>query len=360
MKNLRIGIWGFGAMGSGMARLLARKQGVEIVGVCDVSPERAERSVFDVLQQERLKHPDVKIRPTPEEAFQGKEIDVLLLATDSTTRGAFDKIAFGLRNGMNVISTAEEMAFPQAQEPDLASEIDRIANEQGRSVLGTGINPGFVLDYLVLALTGTCEHVESITALRVNDLSPFGPTVMHEQGVGLSKREFLDGVNEGKIVGHVGFPESIGMIAQGLGWTLEGIDETREPIIAANPRRTDLVDVRPGYVAGCRQQGKGYVNGSAKIVMDHPQQVLPGEDGVATADCIEVKGTPSISMTISPEISGGIGTIAMCVNMIPHIVNARPGLRTMLDLPVPRAIMGDFRDQIWPENETKPSGNEHA
>lgn len=62
-----------------------------------------------------------------------------------------------------------------------------------------------------------------------------------------------------------------------------------------------------------------------------------------------INGVPNINMVNSPEVPGGIGTIAMCVNMIPQIINARPGLHTMIDLPVPRAIMGDFRDLISEE-----------
>jgi len=56
-------------------------------------------------------------------------------------------------------------------------------------------------------------------------------------------------------------------------------------------------------------------------------------------------------MVNSPEIDGGIGTIAMCANMIPQVINANPGLHTMLTLPVPRAIMGDMRDRIDPEKK---------
>ncbi len=95
------------------------------------------------------------------------------------------------------------------------------------------------------------------------------------------------------------------------------------------------------------------MDGEAKIEMEHPQQIMPQVEGIETGDVIEIRGTPDISMKISPEIPGGIGTIAMCVNMIPQVINSDPGLRTMLDLPVPRAIMGDFRDQVRAEKRLK-------
>ncbi|OPJ56786.1 2,4-diaminopentanoate dehydrogenase [Alkalithermobacter paradoxus] len=346
MENIKVGIWGFGAMGSGMAEMLLKKKGVEIVAVCDRNEARVGKDMYEVLGVERGDRKEVIIKSDENEAFTEKCADVVLLATDSFTKGAFDKIKFIAERKMNVISTAEEMAYPQAQQPELAKEIDRIAKENNVSVLGTGINPGFVLDLLILALTGTCERVDHIKAARINDLSPFGKAVMEEQGVGVTLNDFNEGVKRGTIAGHVGFPESIKMITDGIGWNLEKVDETREAIVSNIYRESKYAKVEAGNVAGCRQCGYGYVDGEVKIEMEHPQQILPHLEGVDTGDYIWIKGNPDISLQIKPEIPGGIGTIAMCVNSIPHVINARAGLRTMLDIPVPRAIMGDMRDLI--------------
>lgn len=346
MRNIRVGIWGFGAMGSGMAKMLLKKTGVEIVSVCDMHPDRVGKSIYEVLGAEKGERCEVIIKSDANEAFTDECADVVLLATDSFTKGAFDKIKLILEKKINVISTAEEMAYPKAQEPELAAKLDEIAKDNGVSVLGTGINPGFVLDLLILALTGTCEEVDYIKAARVNDLSPFGKAVMIEQGVGVTKDEFLRGVEDGSIEGHVGFPESINMITDGIGWNLEKVEETREPIMSNVYRKSEYAEVEAGNVAGCRQCGYGYVNGKVKIEMEHPQQILPHLEGQSTGDYVSIKGIPNIDLQITPEIPGGIGTIAMCVNSIPHIINAIPGLKTMLDIPVPRAIMGDMRELV--------------
>lgn len=346
MRNIKVGIWGFGAMGSGMAKMLLKKTGVEIVSVCDMHPDRVGKSIYEVLGAEKGERCEVIIKSDANEAFTDECADVVLLATDSFTKGAFDKIKLILEKKINVISTAEEMAYPKAQEPELAAKLDEIAKDNGVSVLGTGINPGFVLDLLILALTGTCEEVDYIKAARVNDLSPFGKAVMIEQGVGVTKDEFLRGVEDGSIAGHVGFPESINMITDGIGWNLEKVEETREPIMSNVYRKSEYAEVEAGNVAGCRQCGYGYVNGKVKIEMEHPQQILPHLEGQSTGDYVSIKGIPNIDLQITPEIPGGIGTIAMCVNSIPHIINAIPGLKTMLDIPVPRAIMGDMRELV--------------
>ena len=152
---------------------------------------------------------------------------------------------------------------------------------------------------------------------------------------------------DGTLAGHVGFPESINMIADALGWKLSSeIVQSKEPIVSNVYRKAPHAEVEPGKVAGCKMLGHGYVDGELKIEMVHPQQVEPHLEGVETGDYITIKGTPNINMQIKPEIPGGIGTIAMCVNMIPHVINAKPGLKTMIDLPVPRAILGDMRDLI--------------
>ncbi len=347
MENLRVLLWGFGAMGSGMAKMLLKKRGVAISAVCDKHPDREGKSIYALLDVDRGNHPELIVESDIGSLVSDGCADVALLATDSFTTEAFDKIAFLLEHKLNVISTAEEMAFPRSSEPELAEKLDRIAKEHGATVLGTGINPGLIMDLLVITLTGACIDVERIEAERVNSLSPFGPAVMEEQGVGLTEEQFADGVRSKTLAGHVGFNESVGMITEALGWKLsEPVRQSMEPIVSRVHRRTPYAEVQPGEVAGCTMKGAGFVDGEEKIKMIHPQQIEPQLEGTDTGDYIRIKGTPDINMTIKPEVPGGVGTIAMCVNMIPHVINASAGLKTMIDLPVPRAVMGDMRDLI--------------
>lgn len=346
MENVKVAIWGFGAMGSGIAKVLLRKKGVDIVGVCDIHPERVNRSIYDILGVEKNGRPDVVVCSEIEKVVHDANCDICVLATDSFTRKAFDKIKYVVGQKVNVISTAEEMSYPKAQEPELAAEIDRLAKANGVSVLGTGINPGLMMDLLAICLTGCMTDVESVTCRRVNSLSPFGPAVMEEQGVGLTVDAFNKGVADGTLAGHVGFAESVGMIAEAIGWKVDKFEQQMKPIVTSVDRKSPYGFAAAGDVAGVNMTGQGYVDGEVKIDMIHPQQIEPEMEGTHTGDYIVLKGTPEVNMAINPEVDGGIGTIAMVVNMIPHVINARPGLKTMLDLPVPRAIMGDYRDYI--------------
>lgn len=339
VDEITVVCWGLGAMGSGMAKVLLERKGVRIVGAIATRPEKTGRDLGEVLGVGR--EIGVRVTNNPEEALEAGA-DVVLHATSSFAREIYPQLDAAMAAGSNVITVAEEMAYLRQSDPELAAEIDQLARKYGVSILGTGINPGFVLDTLIIALTGICADVKRVRARRVNDLSPFGPTVMRTQGVGTTVEEFRDGMAKGTIVGHIGFVQSCGMIADALGWKLDEITQTREPIISSTRRQTPHVDVKPGMVAGCNHTAHAFMNGEEVITLEHPQQVLPGLEGVETGDYIWIEGTPPVNLAIKPEIPGGIGTIGIAVNMIPHVVAAEPGLVTMKDLPVPACMMGDM------------------
>jgi 4-hydroxy-tetrahydrodipicolinate reductase len=339
MKPIRVVQWGFGAMGSGMVKLMLEKKGLELVGVIERRPELVGKDVGQAL--ELGKDLGVKIYSDPAEILDKNKVDICLHAIHSFTRKVFDSLKLILESGINVVTIAEEMACPQAQEPELAAELDKIAKANGVSILGTGVNPGFVLDQLVINLSGACLNVKRIEASRINDLSPFGKTVMETQGVGITPEEFADGLKKGTIVGHIGFPESIRMISDAIGLNVDKIEETREPIISNTERETPVVKVKPGMVAGCRHIGIGYAQGKEVIKLIHPQQIHPEVENVDTGDYIKIEGDPAINMSIKPEIPGGKGTMATAVNMIPVLLKASPGLKRMSDLPIPACLMGD-------------------
>lgn len=348
MRDIRVALWGFGAMGSGIGRMIASKEGIVIAGVCDQWDRLIGQEVYTYLGLDRGDRDPVYITGDIATIARKDVCDIVILATDSFVAAQYDKIIFCLEQGLPIISTAEEMSWPWAQSPEMADQIDALAKERQVAVLGTGINPGFVLDYLILAVTGTCENVNSISAARINDLAPFGKAVMVEQGVGISVEEFERRIAEDSLAGHVGFPESMEMIAAGMGVKLVDIKQTRDPIVTTVDRKSAYGEAKKGSLAGIRQQSYGKTaDGKVFIHLDHPQQICPEDEGVHTGDYITIHSDGyDMNLSIVPETPGGIGTIAMIVNMIPHVLSAKPGLRSMLDLPVPRAILGNFADQV--------------
>jgi len=338
MKQIRVLQWGLGAMGSGMARLALKKSGLKIVAAVDGYEGYNGKDLGEILGVENT---GVIVTNNPESVLDKEKVDVVVIATTSWTEKQMPDLRKILKAGINCISIAEEMSTPEAQNPDLAKELDELAKANGVSILGTGVNPGYVLDLMVVMLTGGCHEVERIEASRVNDLSPYGPTVMETQGVGTSPEAFRAGVEAGTIVGHVGFPESIRMISDAIGLGVDRIEEIREPIVSTVRRETPHVVVEPGMVAGCAHIGIGYRGDKEVIRLIHPQQVHPQLEGQDTGDYINIYGKPEVHMAITPEYAGGIATQGIAVNMIPHIFAATPGLKRMIDMPTPAALMGE-------------------
>jgi 4-hydroxy-tetrahydrodipicolinate reductase len=335
--------WGVGKMGRGILDMLMKKKGIEVVGAIG----RTTGVGKDLGELLGFGSPvGIKVDNDAEKVLDAVRPDVVILSISSYVRGVADEIELCARYGADVITIAEEMAYPFRTEPELSKKIDSMARDHGITVLGTGVNPGFVLDSLIAALTYGTRSVRQIKARRVNDLSPYGKTVMEEQGVGLSREAFIEGVKDGRVHGHIGFLQSIPMIADAIGLEYDEIVETREPIMSTVERRTDLVDIKPGMTAGCSHSAVAYRNGVPVIILEHPQQVRPELEGIETGDFIDIYGDPDLHVVIRPETPGGIGTIASAVNIIPQILSSPPGLLTMMDMSIPHCIMDDFRNHI--------------
>lgn len=329
---IRVAVWGAGMMGQGLlGYMLDRPNDVDLVGVVDMDPAKVGKTVGGLLGR-----PCEVVVTDAAASILAKKPDVVCVLTASNLSEVAAPIEAAIKAGADVIGIAETLAFPWASDAAWAERFDALAREHGVSVLGTGVNPGFVLDALVVLWTSVCLRVDRIEASRVNDLSPFGPTVMKSQGVGTTVAEFERGVAKGTIVGHIGFPESIGLIARALGWKIDRIEETREPIVTAVERATPHVHVAPGDVCGCRHTARGYSGGELRIELVHPQQIHPGLEGQSTGDYVRIYGDPDVDMRNTPEVPGGKGTYASVGNYLPLIGRAPAGLLTVVDMPLPR------------------------
>lgn len=342
-EKIKVVIWGFGAMGSGMAKMILTKKGFDIVGVCDLYDAYLGKSIFSILDMPKTQDHDVFISNDIEKILDKENPDIVLLATDSYTKAAYPKIKLIIEKGIHVISTAEEMAYPLANQPELAESLDQIAKDNKVTVLGTGVNPGMMMDLLAVCISGVMDQVGHMTISRINSLSPFGKTVMEEQGVGLSVESFNEKLENGDMAGHVGFKESVYMIAHALGLDVTEFKQWMKPIVTDIDRISPHGFAKKGHVCGVEMSAKARLSNGQTIDMYHPQQIEPEMVGISTGDFIKIDGIPAINLSNVPEVEGGLGTIAICVNMIPHVINAKPGLKTMIDLPVPRAIVGDVR-----------------
>ena len=273
MRNVNVALWGFGAMASGIAKVLLEKEGVTVIGACDIDPRKIGKSIYELLGVEQGDRPDAFITDDISTLIDKEKCDICVIATDSFTKKVYPKVCYVVERGVNVITTAEEMSYPMAQDPELSDAMDILAKTNNVSILGTGINPGLMMDLLAVCLSGCMTHLDKVTCKRVNSLSPFGKLVMEEQGIGLTVDEFNKRVEDGTMAGHVGFAQSVGMIAEAVGWKVDKFEQQMSPIVTDVDRQAPHGFAKAGDVAGVNMTGQGYVDGQVKIDMIHPQQI---------------------------------------------------------------------------------------
>jgi len=235
--------------------------------------------------------------------------------------------------GANVISTCEELSYPYRKDPQLSAEIDRIAKLNNVTILATGVNPGFLMDAWPLFMTGVCQQVKQIKVVRVQDASLRRGPFQKKIGAGCTIEQFKKLVAAGTLK-HVGLPESIAMIAGGLGWKLDEITESIEPVVAKTQVRTDFVTVEPGQVAGVRQVGRGIRAGEELVTLEFEASVGASD----SYDAVYITGIPNLEVVIEGGTHGDIATAAIVVNSVHRVIDAPPGLVTMKDLPIVSTI----------------------
>ena len=337
-RRIRVILFGLGPIGSGIARLIASRPGLQIVGAVDLDPAKAGRDVGEVVGLGRQL--GVPVSPDAQ-SVPGTGADIVAHATGSYVKSVYPQLEMIVRAGLNIVSTCEELAEPWAQNPQLADELDQLARQHGVTVLGTGVNPGFMMDTLPLALTAVCQQVRAVRVRRVVDASRRRRQLQEKVGTGLTPDEFRARASRREIR-HVGLTESVALIARGLGWRLDRIEETIDPVIASAPVSTDYFEVQPGYVTGVQQFGYGIRDGRRVIALELKMSVDAGE----SVDEAWIEGEPDLHSRIE-GVHGDLATAAVVVNAIPRVVGASPGLLTMADLPVVCAREGSGEGEGW-------------
>jgi 2,4-diaminopentanoate dehydrogenase len=327
VKKIRVVQFGVGPIGASIARLMRQKASLEMVGAIDRDPAKVGRDLGEVVGAADAPW-GVSISADTRAVLE-KPVDVVVHSTSSYLASVMDQLLECLAAGCCVVSTCEELAYPFRKHPDLSAKLDAAAKDEGVALVGTGVNPGFVLDKLVLTLSAVSQRVDSVRAVRVVDASKRRLPLQKKIGAGMTPEEFRAQVEAG-VIKHHGLPESVAMVADGLGFAIDDISETIEPVIAQESVKTEFLEVAAGQVAGVHQVARGKAGGEEKIFLELRMYVGAKQP----ADSIELKGEPNLSLVIPGGTHGDVATAAVVVNTIPAIVAAPAGLRTSRDLPL--------------------------
>ena len=326
-KKIRAIQYGVGPIGASIARLMREKQAIEICGAIDTDPAKVGRDLGEVVGASNAPW-GVKISADAKEVLE-QAADVVIHSTSSSLPRVMDQLVGCLEAESCVVSTCEELSYPYRTYPELAGKLDSTAKDWGVALVGTGVNPGFVMDKLVITLAAVSQQIEHARAVRVVDASKRRLPLQKKIGAGMSVDEFRVQVTAGTIK-HVGLPESVAMVADSLNLAVDEIKETIEPVVATERVQTEFLTVEPGQAAGVHQIAYG-LSGGKEIVYLELQMFVGARD---PADTLELKGRPNINLVIPGGSHGDIATASVVVNSIPVILDAPAGLRTSRDLPI--------------------------
>jgi 4-hydroxy-tetrahydrodipicolinate reductase len=319
---------GLGPIGAAVVRQVAERKGFRSVAAVDVDPAKAGRDLGEVAGLGRALR--VPISADMKKAIKAAKPDVAVLCTSSSLKRVLPQVEAIVKLKVPIVSTTEELAYPTRANLKYARAIHALAKASKVAVLGTGVNPGFVMDALPIALTGVCERVEAVRIDRIQDARIRRLPFQQKIGAGLTREQFKKKVDEGT-VRHVGLAESISMIADAFGWKLDRITDEIQPKIATETVASELLAVDPGFVCGIVQDGVGYRNGTPAITL-HMEAYLGAPESY---DSVEITGSPALKMKIAGGVHGDIATASIVVNSLPRILEVEPGLHTMRDMPLP-------------------------
>jgi len=325
-KKIRAIQYGVGPIGASIVRLMREKEGIEVIGAIDSDPAKAGRDLGEVAGASDAPW---GIPISADTEILEEAADIVLHSTSSLLPSVMEQLSACLAAESCVVSTCEELAYPYRKYPELAAKLDAEAKSWGVALVGTGVNPGFVMDKLVLTLGAAAQRVDSVRVIRIVDASKRRLPLQRKVGAGLEPEEFRAQVAAGAIKHH-GLPESIAMVADGLGLEIDDISETIEPVIAREAVRTEFLEVPPGRAAGVHQIARGTARGEEKIFMELQMYVGAPQSN----DKIELCGKPELALTIPSGTHGDLSTAALVVNAIPSILAAPAGLKTSRDLPI--------------------------
>lgn len=323
MDEIRVIQFGLGPIGCSVARLIHQRAGLQLVGAVDIDSAKVGLDAGTVIGlDQKLGFPVV-------ESIAGvsSPAEVVTHSTNSTFQLFEDQIMQLLEAGCDIVSTSEELSFPWMYNKQEAQRLDEKAKQAGKTVLGTGINPGFIMDSFVIFLTSICASVERIEVKRVINASHRRGPFQKKIGAGMTVTEFNSNMAAGQM-GHVGLPQSVAMVFDSFGKALTRYEDEVEPLIADTQIKTDHYLVEPGEVHGLKQVARGFSGELEFIKLIFIAALDAEEDG----DTITITGSPDLQVHLKGT-NGDIATVAIMVNAIPKVIASPPGLLTMIDIP---------------------------
>jgi 4-hydroxy-tetrahydrodipicolinate reductase len=312
-SKIRFGIVGLGAIGAEVLKYMLER-GHTLVFAVDSDKNKAGKYIDQIFGT----GPRILISSEPN-TDNLNNAELAIICTSSRLRSIYQLVHFFSSAGVDVVSTCEELAYPWLSEPEISEELNKLAIQNKSRIVGAGVNPGFIMDLLPSVVALASKRPKKIHVTRSVDVSRRRSQLRSKLGIGMSKGSVERGLKEGTL-GHVGLRESICIIAYSMGMEVKNLSYNYELITGSD-----------NYVIGVRQFSEGDA-GECRLRLDLEMSLTS-----ADFDLIEVEGEPRLKVRFEGGVFGDTATVAMVANISERIKHARPGLITVLDVPLAKA-----------------------
>lgn len=343
-KTYRVIQWATGTVGSVSLRHIIENPAYELAGVLVYNPEKAGKDAGDLVGL-----PKTGVLATGDiEKIIATDADCVHFAPQFQN---IDMVCRLLRSGKNVVSTIGPF-FPTEHNRADVAKIEAACKDGGTSFHGCGIHPGFIGDIMPMTLTRLMNRIDRIQVFEIADKLKSPSVYIQFMGFGQTPEELRSKPNV-MTGGMVIFAESMALVVNGLGKTIENLTEKHEIATAKHDIHYDGGVIKAGTVAGQHFEWTAWVEGKPFMVF-HLYYFLgddmePNWNLGESRHRILIEGDPSIELTLQAakdaqgnrHFLGIIWTALLGDTAIAKVCDAKPGIVTHFDLGVvqPRGLI---------------------
>jgi 4-hydroxy-tetrahydrodipicolinate reductase len=325
---VRAVVYGVGAMGSIMTRLLVEK-GAQVVGAVARSPAKIGRDLGEVAGLGFTL--GVAVGDDPAGLLAEAEADVAVVAVGSYLGPMYDHFRVCLENGVNVVTIEEESFFPWSTAPTLARQLDELAKRHGATIMGSGAQDAYWMT-LPSVLMGAAHRVHSVHGRTRWNVDDYGPEVAAHVHAGWTPDEF-----EAHVAEH-GWPSfvvrnTVDALVADAGLTPGEVRSSVTPVLAVEPIQSRALGqpIRRGCLLGVTDTAT--ITTEEGPVFEFQQTGCVYGSGESDVNEWVVRGEPAELRLRNDRVPTRLATCTQVINRIPDVINAAPGFVTVIDLP---------------------------
>ena len=343
-KTYRVVQWATGRIGQASLRELIRSPQMDLVGVYVHSESKDGQDAGELCGL-----PPTGITATRDIArIIALKPDCVVAMQEGCN---IDDVCRFLESGINIATSRVDFLQPGRMDPEVRRRTEAACSAGRASIHATGASPGFSSEALPLVVASMSRRMDCMT---IDEFANIPASCPDAQVAAMGFGRQAGGTFDPQLLAHIahGFEQSVAVIAQGLGITLDSIDVFGENALASarfilpggTPIEAGTVGAQRITISGMRA-GKPIIryriNWYATTAVDQDWDLR--QSGWR----LLIEGETPIDVNVTFPVAGDKVSPAMAaitayrvINAVPFICAAEPGIRTTIDLPMVVPHMG--------------------